>query len=194
KDDPGLEGLVDRVLVGRSSVLGDGLAHGEAPLAGSGWGVSHGGGVRPARDARTPARFRTGVRNCYRPLVGIVPKRRSPPRWCSNYNCRSLHITSFRSYRPYPMRRACASGWFVRREAPKRGTPTSYAAGRTTSDPSGSSPSTLRPASSTGSSPGFAGGSVTTTSGRIPLPWIHVLSGLSHFAIVRRKPPLSSSS
>ena len=102
------------VLVGRSSVLGDGLAHGRLLSLGQGWECRT-GAVRPAPDARTPARFRTGVRIATDHSSGSSLERRSPPRWCSNYNCRSLHITSFRSYRPYPMRRACASGWFVRR-------------------------------------------------------------------------------
>ena len=66
----------------------------------SGSAVGWCGGDQRAPDARTPARFRTGVRllPTTRPVTGS--RRRSPPRWCSDYYCRSLHITSFRSFDP----------------------------------------------------------------------------------------------
>ena len=57
--------------------------------------VARGDAGRP--DARTPARCRTGVRLLPTTRSGSHSRRRSPTRWCSNYYCRSLHITSFRS-------------------------------------------------------------------------------------------------
>ena len=51
--------------------------------------------------------MRTGVRVAY-PPTGCPTRRPSPARWCSYAYCRSLHITSFRSAKPYPMVNASA--------------------------------------------------------------------------------------
>src|ERR671939_327848 len=53
--------------------------------------------------------IRAGVRLLTHPQ-GCPLKRPSPARWCSYAYCRSLHITSFRSPKPYPMAGAGASG------------------------------------------------------------------------------------
>ena len=162
---PGLEGLLDRELVGRSSVLGDGLAHGEAPLAGSGWRVSHGRRGSSGADARTPARFRTGVRIATDHSSGSSLSddlRRGGAATTTVDHCTSppfVHIDPTRCGARVQAGGSCGGRGL------KRAAPTPTRRGRTTSDPSGSSPSTLRPASSTGSSPGLAGASVTTTSG-----------------------------
>ena len=70
-----------------------------------GWLLSGGRGGRIGRGpwpSRTNAGpMRTGVRVAY-PPTGCPTRRPSPARWCSYAYCRSLHITSFRSAKPYP--------------------------------------------------------------------------------------------
>ena len=117
--------------------------------------------------------------------AGTDSRGRPPPRWCSNYNCRSLHITSFRSLTTIPGCRDPGQASISRQpDAPvaaqrlpvacaehlERRVDGRVVAGR------GSRPRS------------------TTTSGTMPVPLIHTLSGVSHLAVVSRKPPWSSSS
>ena len=101
------------------------------------------------------------------------------------------HCTSppFVRRRPYPIRGSAAStriGVISHADVRRRG------AARETRRDGAELPGGPRRAP--GPRPASRAASSTTTSGTIPLPWIQVLSGVSHLAIVRRKPPLSSSS
>ena len=184
--EAGLKGVLDAVVVTRSSVLGDRLAHGGTPLVAP-CGPAGSGGPGHPPDARTPARFRTGVLNATDHPAGTDSRGRPPPRWCSNYNCRSLHITSFRSLTTIP---GCRDPGQASISQQPRTRPL-----RRQRLPVACTPSTSSAASMAGSSPPRepAVGS-TTTSGTMPVPLIHTLSGVSHLAVVSRKPPWSSSS
>jgi hypothetical protein len=61
------------------------------------------GAIRP-RIRTNAGPIRAGARVAF-PPTGCPTRRPSPARWCSYAYCRSLHITSFRSQKPYSMRR-----------------------------------------------------------------------------------------
>ena len=180
----------------RSSVLGDGLAH----RGGSSRWV-RGGSVARRRGPPGAGRTNAGPfpdrrSNCYRPLVGIVSKRRLRRGGAATTTVDHCTSPPFVHHRPYPMRRACASGRFVRRDRGPTSRLDALCGGSNDPGPVGLVAQHLeRRRRAPGSSPGLAGGVADVDVGhRCPCRGSSVLSGVSHLAIVSRKPPLSSSS
>ena len=180
QDDARLERLVDGEVVAGSSVECDGalVAHGVAPR-----GPRRSGGIGRGRTNAGP--MRAGVRVLNHPQ-GCPTRRPSPARWCSYAYCRSLHITSFRSRKPYPMHEASARATRARhgrrRASGRRSQPA----------PRPGPPRTSSARSRSGSVPaGTVAGRVTTTSGVRPVPWIQRLSGVSQRATVSLNAPPS---
>ena len=190
--DPGLEGVLDRELV--ASLVGSGRW--SRPWGGSsrwvrGAGVSHG-------DRLAAPASRTHER---RPVAGpafeLLPTtRRDRPsddlRRGGAATTTVDHCTSppfvRRSTLPDAARRVQASVRAAVRPAP------ALAAGRRPG-----SPAVAQHLQRRRRAPGRRRAwrrrrRSTTTSGTMPVPWIQRLSGVSHLAIVRRKPPRSSSS
>src|SRR5664280_2319326 len=195
QDQAGLERVLDGVVVAGLAVEGDGrFAHRRRLLVVDG---DAGARVRLA-DARRPAPLPEPalerVSSC--PPAGASVRRMLPARWCTDADyCLSLHITSFRLGKPYMTTRVLASG--RTRPAPRgsiagpdRGAGWPQAA-RSHASLAVGAPSALSAASMYGSPVGVVAGAndVTTRSGVRPFMWMQRLSGVSHFAIVSRKPP-----
>ena len=153
-----------------------------ATVSSSRIGHSLGTGSWPRRTNAGP--MRAGVRVAY-PPTGCPTRRPSPARWCS-YDCYlSLHITSFRSREPYPMRRLSAR--VARARSGGRRQPDSTAAASTQAPRAPGRASGPR-------RPGPDRAASRRRPGVSPTSWIQRLSGVSQRATVSRNAPPSPDS